>query len=140
MSSGLLRAVDAVTVRVPDLEAGIVFYGETLGHQLSWRNDEIGQAGLQTADSSTEIVLTTELGYEPNWLVESVLDAVSRIVGGGGAVLVDPFEIPVGRVAVVSDPFGNALVLVDLSKGRYEVDADGRVTGVARRPHRVAAP
>jgi hypothetical protein len=53
---------------------------------------------------------------------------------------VDPFEIPVGCVAVVSDPFGNALVLVDLSKGRYEVDADGRVTGVARRPHRVAAP
>jgi catechol 2,3-dioxygenase-like lactoylglutathione lyase family enzyme len=84
MSSGLLRAVDAVTVRVPDLDAGIVFYGETLGHQLSWRNDEIGQAGLQTPDSSTEIVLTTEHDYEPSWLVESVPDAVTRIVGGGG--------------------------------------------------------
>jgi hypothetical protein len=28
-------------------------------------------------------------------------------------------ELPVGRLAVVADPFGNPLVLVDLSKGRY---------------------
>ncbi|MDH3684370.1 MAG: hypothetical protein OEV40_30995 [Acidimicrobiia bacterium] len=41
------------------------------------------------------------------------------------------FEIPVGRVAVVGDPFGNPLVLVDLLKGRYEVGSDGSVTGVA---------
>ena len=34
-------------------------------------------------------------------------------------MITEPVEIPVGRVAVVADPFGNALVLVDLSKGRY---------------------
>jgi hypothetical protein len=36
----------------------------------------------------------------------------------------------VGRVAVVADPFGNRLTLLDLSKGRYLTDADGIVTGV----------
>ncbi len=30
-----------------------------------------------------------------------------------------PFDIPVGRASVVRDPFGNTLVLVDLSKGTY---------------------
>jgi hypothetical protein len=35
-------------------------------------------------------------------------------------------------VAVVRDPFGNLLVLLDLSKGTYTTDADGMVTGVRR--------
>jgi hypothetical protein len=47
-------------------------------------------------------------------------------------VVTGPSDIPVGRVAVVADPFGNILVLLDLSKGRYITDTTGRVTGVAR--------
>jgi predicted enzyme related to lactoylglutathione lyase len=128
----LLRSVDAVTVRVPDLEAGLAFYGEALGHELRWRNDAIGQAGLALPESGTEIVLGTDVRYEPNWLVESVDAAVAVFREAGGAVVAEPFDIPVGRVAVVADPFGNALVLVDLSKGRYVTDTDGNVTGVAQ--------
>ena len=45
-------------------------------------------------------------------------------------MLTEPFDIPVGRVAVVADPFGNTLVLLDLSKGHYVTDATGNVTGV----------
>ena len=41
-----------------------------------------------------------------------------------------PEDIPVGRMAVVSDPFGNPLVLLDLSKGTFRTDHDGNVTGV----------
>lgn len=125
----LLRAVDAVTVPVPDLEAGLAFY-LALGHELRWRNDAIGQAGLALASGDTELVLTTEQRYEPNWLVGSVDAAASAFREAGGRVLVEPFDIPVGRVAVVADPFDNELTLIDLSKGRYATDADGRVTGV----------
>jgi hypothetical protein len=45
-------------------------------------------------------------------------------------VVTGPFDIPVGRVAVVADPFGNVLVLAGLSKGRYVTDRTGNVTGV----------
>jgi catechol 2,3-dioxygenase-like lactoylglutathione lyase family enzyme len=55
----LLHGIDAVTVPVPDLEAGLRFHHESLGHELRWRNDQIGQAGLALAGSDTEIVLTT---------------------------------------------------------------------------------
>jgi len=44
--------------------------------------------------------------------------------------LSEPEDIPVGRVAVVSDPSGNPLVLIDLSKGTFHTDHDGNVTGV----------
>ncbi len=126
----LLRGVDAITIPVPDLDQGIRFYGDRLGHALLWRHDALGQAGLRIPDSDTEIVLTTELDYAPNWLVTSVPDAVRSVVAAGGQVLVGPTPIPVGTVAVVEDPFGNPLTLVDLSAGRYATDAAGVVTGV----------
>jgi catechol 2,3-dioxygenase-like lactoylglutathione lyase family enzyme len=40
----LLRKIDAVTIPVPDLDAGLGFYRDRLGHELRWRNDAIGQA------------------------------------------------------------------------------------------------
>jgi predicted enzyme related to lactoylglutathione lyase len=130
MPEPLLRKVDAVTFHVPELDAGLKFYVDALGHPLRWRNDAIGAAAVSLPDSDTEIVLTTEHGYEPNWLVHSADEASERIEREGGKILAAPFDIPVGRVAVVEDPFGNVLVLVDLSKGRYEVDDEGRTTGV----------
>jgi predicted enzyme related to lactoylglutathione lyase len=128
----LFQMVDAVTVPVPDLDAGLRFYRDCPGHQLRWRHDDIGQAGLALPGSDTEIVLATRQGYEPNWLVNSAGEAAAAVRAAGGRVVTGPSDIPVGRVAVVADPFGNILVLLDLSKGRYITDTTGRVTGVAR--------
>lgn len=125
----VLRAVDAVTLSVPDLDVGIRFYSE-LGHRLLWRNDAIGQAALGCPDSTTEIVLSTQRPAEANWLVRDAAAAAAAIVAAGGRIESEPTDIPVGRVAVAQDPFGNRLVLVDLTKGRYQTDATGHVTGV----------
>jgi predicted enzyme related to lactoylglutathione lyase len=127
----LMKKLDAVTVPVPDLDAGLRFYSDRLGHPMRWRNDAIGQAGLSMPESDTEIVLTTQLGYEPTWLVASADAAAELVRAAGGRVVSEPFDIPVGRVAVVADPFDNVLVLLDLSKGCYTTDEKGMVTGVS---------
>ena len=127
----LLRKIDAVTVPVPDLDAGLGFYCDRLGHEMLWRNDAIGQAGLGLLGSDSEIVLATRQKYEPNWLVSSAVEAAEVIVAAGGRVVAGPEEIAVGKLVVAQDPFGNVLVLLDLSKGRYVTDDMGRVTGVA---------
>jgi predicted enzyme related to lactoylglutathione lyase len=129
----LLRRVDAVTVPVPDIDVGLRFYRDVLGHQLLWRNEDIGQAGLRLPDGDTEIVLTEHQPYEPAWLVSSAVEAASVIAQGGGQVIEGPLDIPVGTVVVVHDPFGNRLVLLDLSKGTYAADVHGNVTGVTCR-------
>jgi predicted enzyme related to lactoylglutathione lyase len=126
----LLRKIDAVTVPVPDLDQGLRFYRDALGHDLVWRDDDRGQAGLRMPETDTEIVLTLREGYEPNWLVTSAGQAAQAVVDAGGRIVTGPFDIPVGVVVVVADPFGNVLVLVDLSKGRYLTDPGGKVTGV----------
>jgi predicted enzyme related to lactoylglutathione lyase len=131
-TSPLFQKVDAVTIPVRSLDDGLEFYRDGLGHRLLWRNDAVGQAGLRLPASDTELVLTTEQGYEPDWLVESVDEAVAAIRVAGGRLLAEPVHIPVGRAAVVADPFGNTLVLLDLSTGRYVTDGAGNVTGVAQ--------
>lgn len=112
----LFRGADAVVVRVPSLEEGLAFYHDALGHQLLWRTETMVALGF--GDSQTELVLALDVGPETDLLVESVEDAVAAITGAGGTLVTGPEDIAVGKVAVVSDPFGNRLTLVDLTKGR----------------------
>jgi predicted enzyme related to lactoylglutathione lyase len=126
---GLLRNVDCVQIPVPDLDRGLTFYRDRLGHELLWRTATA--AGLRLPGGETELVLTAaQPDPEVDFLVGSVESAVAEITAAGGTVVTPPFDIPVGRVAVVADPFGNRLCILDLSKGRYETDADGMVVGV----------
>lgn len=112
----LFRAVDAVVVRVPSLEEGLAFYHDALGHELLWRTETMLALGF--GDSETELVLALDTGAETDLLVESVEDAVAAITQAGGTLVSGPDDIAVGKVAVLKDPFGNQLTLVDLTKGR----------------------
>jgi predicted enzyme related to lactoylglutathione lyase len=126
---GLLGKVDGVQIPVPDLDGGLAFYRDRLGHELIWRTKTA--AGLRLTDSDSELVLQTQQPQlEVDFLVDSVDQAATQLTRAGGTVLVEPFDIPVGRVAVIADPFGNSLTILDLTKGRYLTDADGNVIGV----------
>lgn len=120
-----------MTVPVPDLERGLSFYRDVLGHEVIWRSEALGQVGLRLPNSATEIVLARTLTYEPAWKVSSAEAAAEVFVANGGRVVAGPDDIPIGRVVVVEDPFGNMLVLLDSSKGTYQTDSWGNVIGVA---------
>jgi predicted enzyme related to lactoylglutathione lyase len=123
----LFRKVDCLALPVPDLDAALAFYAQ-LGHELIWRTPTA--AGLRLPDSDAELVLQTERpGPETDLLVEAVGAAVERFVAAGGRIVVEPFDIAIGRCAVVLDPWGNTLVLLDSSKGHLVTDAEGNVTG-----------
>jgi lactoylglutathione lyase len=122
----LFRKVDCIRLPVPDLEAALAFYRDALGHELNWRTATA--VGLRMRDSDAEIVLHTEGGApETDLLVDDVDAAVAAMEAAGGSVVHGPFEIAIGRCAVVRDPFGNVLVVLDMSKGALRTDADGNV-------------
>ncbi len=128
-SDGPLRAVDSVQLPVPDLDEALAFYRDRLGHELVWRTDTA--AAVRLPRTTTELVL--QVGRpdpEVDFLVDSVDRAVDAFRAAGGTLVVEPFDIPVGRVARVADPFGNVVTLVDLTAGRYVTDARGEVVGV----------
>jgi len=122
----LLQKVDCVQLPVPDLEAALNFYRDRLGHEVIWRTEQA--VGLRLPGSDAELVLQTERPEpEVDWLVASVEAAVEQIVAAGGRVAVPPFDIQIGRCAVVRDPWDNVLVLLDMSRGVVVTDAEGRI-------------
>jgi len=126
----LFRKIDCLQIPVPDLEAGLAFYRDRLGHRLIWRSAT--SAGLRMPDTDAELVIQTERPeLEANLLVDSVEAAAVRFVEAGGQVVVPPFDIQIGRCVLVRDPWGNLLVLLDMSKGMLITDADGNIVGNA---------
>lgn len=124
----LIQKVDCVRLYVPDLEAGLAFYRDQLGHALIWRTE--GAAGLRLPESEAELVLQTEdAGPEVDFKVDSADAAADRFAAAGGSVVGSSFDIQIGRCVVVEDPWGNRLVLLDTSKGLLLTDAAGNVIG-----------
>ena len=127
-SAPLFNKVDCLRLYVPDLENGLAFYRDRLGHSLIWRSPMA--AGLRLPDSEAEIVIQTEqAAQEVDLTVDSADMAAQRFAEAGGEVVVPPFDIQIGRCSVVRDPWGNQLVLLDASRGLLATDKDGNVTG-----------
>jgi catechol 2,3-dioxygenase-like lactoylglutathione lyase family enzyme len=127
----LIRKVDCVLLYVPDLEAGLAFYRDRLGHELIWRTKTA--AGLRLPESEAELVIQAEAPRrEVDLLVDSADEAAAFLEQAGCRVIVPPFDIQIGRCVVVEDPWGNPLALLDTSKGLLATDTDGNVTGNLR--------
>ena len=127
----LIRKVDCIQLRVPDLESGLAVYRDKLGHDLIWRSENA--VGLRMPEGDTEIVLQIERDEpEVDLLVKSADEAATRMVEAGGVVLVQPFDVRIGRCTVVEDPWGNRLVLLDMSKGPLVTDSSGNVVATGK--------
>ncbi len=122
----VLKKVNAVLVKVPNIQEGLDFYREQLGMQTLWKKEDI--AAVRLGDS--QLVISTTFEPETNIMVESVEHAIKVFENAGGKV-VEPIEdIPVGKLVVVEDAFGNRLTLLDFSKGHYKLDDSKNVMGV----------
>ena len=130
LSDPLVQKVDCIRLYVSDLDSGLAFYRDQLGHKLTWRTED--EVGLCLPDTETEIVLHTERrAPEIDLKVDSVDVATVRIEEAGGKIIVPPFDIRIGRAVVVEDPWGNQFVLLDTSKGLFITDTEGNVIGNA---------
>ena len=124
----IIRKVDCLRLYVSDLEAGLSFYRDRLGHELIWRTQTA--AGLRLPESEAELVIQTEdQRQEVDLLVDSADESATFMEQAGGKIIVQPFDIQIGRCVVVEDPWGNPLVLLDTTKGLLKTDADGNVIG-----------
>ncbi len=119
--SGLFRKIDCHSLPVANLDSAIEFYQEKLGHELIWRSGEA--AGLRFPQSDAELVLHTDARpIETDLFVDSVTDAIQQFKTAGGTVVSGPFDIAIGKCAVLRDPWGNDIIILDTSKGLLQVD------------------
>lgn len=125
----LLRNVDCIELYVSNLEEGMKYYCDCMGLKLLWRTENM--AGLGMEESITELVLQTERRKTNiDFKVASVLEAIEKIIDAGGKVIHGPFDIPIGKCAVIKDSWDNEYVILDMTKGKYVTDEKGNVIGV----------
>jgi lactoylglutathione lyase len=115
----MLRKIDCLMVRVEDVEAAASYYARVFGLRPQWSGD--GAVGLRFAESDAEIVLHSDSDIpsrvEAHYLVDDVGGAVEAYQREGCRVLVAPFDITIGKCAVIEDPFGVRLCILDMTKG-----------------------
>lgn len=96
-----------------DPERALGFYGDLFG----WRGEsveggEVPYWGLYNGDrlNAGMMLMPPEFGAPPHWLVyfgiESVDASVDRLGELGGQVMVEPTDVPGGKILVAQDPQG----------------------------------
>ncbi|MBE5988223.1 putative enzyme related to lactoylglutathione lyase [Lacrimispora xylanisolvens] len=127
----IFKNIDCIELYVSDLNEGIQYYCESMGLKLLWRNEDM--VGLGMENDMTEIVLQSQRKQVlVDIKVESVDESIEKIKEAGGTVEYGPFDVPIGRCAVILDKWDNKYVILDMTKGRYVTDEDGNVTGVRK--------
>ncbi len=115
----MLRKIDCVMIRVEDVEAAAAYYARVFGLQPQWNGDDL--IGLAFPETDAEIVIHNDpdipSAVEVHYLVDDVIGAIAHFALHGCQVLVAPFDITIGKCAVISDPFGTRLCILDMTKG-----------------------
>ena len=115
----MLRKIDCVMVKVPELEKAAAYYERVFGLKRLWQDAH--SVGMGMPETDAEIVLhdNADMPKDINvhYLVDDVLKAIDHFAAQGCIIRQPPFEIVIGKCAVLEDPFGNTLAILDMSKG-----------------------
>ena len=115
----MLRKIDCIMIRVPDLTAAAAYYTRVLGLSQLWTREQ--SVGLGMPETDAEIVLHTLDDIPepilPHYLVNDVVSAVGELTREGSRVVAEPFDIEIGKCAMIDDPFGVRLCILDMAKG-----------------------
>ena len=117
--TAIIKKIDCVMLRVDDLDKAADYYVHVFGLKRIWQDKDA--VGLAMAETDAEIVLHTNKDIPDHisvhYLVDNVEVAASEYQGKGCKIIVAPFDIVIGKCAIIEDPFGHQLAILDMTKG-----------------------
>lgn len=119
MSNTQLKKIDCIMYCVTDLEEAAKFYEEVLGLKRGWLDQKEEMIGFLLPDNDSEIVLHKDTSLpNPNisFQVENVEQFCNYYLNKGYEVELEPIEVRCGKYAVILDPDGNKIPIIDLTK------------------------
>lgn len=133
-TEGLLVCID-----VDDLEHGVRFYTQALGLQAGRRFES---GWIELVGRSAPIYLLEKKGgsapapgsaprtYARHWtpvhldfVVDDIAQAAERAEQAGARIEKPAFDEPYGKLALLSDPFGNGFCLIEFNEAGYDAIA-----------------
>jgi len=124
-----LLKIDNIMFFVKDLEKASKFYENVLGFKRVWTYKKNKMIGFVFDESDSEIVIHGDPEI-PNpdfsFLVENVEQFCEEYRKKGYSLIREPFDVRCGKFAILADPDGNAIPIIDLTKfgnkPRYDED------------------
>ena len=121
-SKTTLRKIDCIMVKVDDVERARDFYTRVFGMIPVWKDTYTpGAVGLRFPETDAEIVLHNiadiPARVDVTYLVDDVVAAVATLKDAGCTVIEAPFDVVIGKCAVILDPFGTPMTIIDMTKG-----------------------
>ena len=117
-ASEFVRAVDFVGMPTRDLDAAVMFYGETLGLPRAVFNAERSYSEFETGNLTLSVYNAEKMGLEhhpnPNPValhVDDVAEVRAALEARGVQFQGDVLDTGVCHMAFFADPDGNALML-----------------------------
>jgi catechol 2,3-dioxygenase-like lactoylglutathione lyase family enzyme len=110
----MLKSVDRILLRVPQLDSAVKYYRDVLGMKVLKQDARL--ANLKLADGDTEFVLHVDPDLPAEaiyYLVNDVRDLYQRRAALKLTFVSAPTAVSRGYRATVKDPFGNVLLLID---------------------------
>lgn len=118
-SATTLRKIDCIMVKVDDLDKAREFYIRVFGMRPTWR--DATSAGLKFPEGDAEIVLHSirdiPVRVDVTYLVDDVVEAVAALKSEGCTIAAPPFDVAIGLCAVIVDPFGTPMTIIDMTRG-----------------------
>jgi len=114
-----LLKIDNIMFFVKDLEKASKFYENVLGLKRVWTDKKNKMIGFVFDESDSEIVIHGDPEI-PNpdfsFLVENVEQFCEEYRKKGYSLIREPFDVRCGKFAILADPDGNAIPIIDLTK------------------------
>ncbi len=120
-----------LSIDVPDIDAGLKFYVDALGFEdpeeympgiYRLRAGGVVVYLLEKADESNPAPGAAPRTYRRHWTpvhldleVDNLDEVLSRVLAAGAVLEEDVSEDGWGRIAMLSDPFGHGLCLLELA-------------------------
>lgn len=129
-----------INIDVPDLKSALAFYTEAFGLTVTRR---FGDWGVELSGWPAAVYLLEKAAgtigagdqprsYERHWtpvhldvVVEDIDGALARAVNAGARLEQEPRTDVWGKIAVLADPFGHGLCLIQFLGRGYDEIADG---------------
>lgn len=124
-----LLKIDNIMYRVSDLKKAEEFYINVFGLKKAWEDQDAKMVGFIFEQSDSEIVLHADPQlpkFDYSYLVGNVASFCEEVKKHGYKVLLEPIEVRPGQYALIADPDGNEIPIIDLTKfgGRPRYDAE----------------
>jgi predicted enzyme related to lactoylglutathione lyase len=126
-----------VMIVVSNMDRSVAFYRDVLGlkmlfHQNNWSQFDAGQMLIGLHPEGEQVKVSPTTGFSLGIYVDDIMKTVSELKRRHGHISIEPRPEPFGRWALLKDPDGYGIQLIELKSGYRETHKQPEPAAVAQ--------